>query len=73
MLELRTILNLSDKNSLILGDELCSGTDLDSALSLFTAGLTSLYKKNTTFVFATHFHQILEYEEIKELENLQVS
>jgi len=72
MLELRTILNLSDKNSLILGDELCSGTDLDSALSLFTAGLTSLYKKNTTFVFATHFHQILEYEEIKELENLQV-
>lgn len=38
MTELRTILRMADKNSLILGDELCSGTESDSALSIFTCG-----------------------------------
>ena len=34
MSELSTILKMSDENSLILGDELCSGTESDSALSI---------------------------------------
>ena len=37
MSELRTILNNSDENSLILGDELCSGTETNSAISIFLA------------------------------------
>lgn len=72
MVELRTILNLSDERSLVLGDELCSGTDVDSALSIFTAGIDFLYKKRSTFVFATHFHQILDYPEIDDLKELQI-
>ena len=35
MNELCTIINNSDENSLILGDELCSGTESISALTLF--------------------------------------
>ena len=64
MTELRTILQMADKNSLILGDELCSGTESDSALSIFVAGLEDLYRKHCTFLFATHFHEIVKYEEI---------
>ena len=45
MTELRTILQMADENSLILGDELCSGTESDSALSIFVAGLEILHKK----------------------------
>ena len=72
MTELRTILTMSDKNSLVLGDELCSGTESDSALSIFTAGLETLHVKDCTFLFATHFHEIVKYEEIKALTKLKM-
>ena len=65
MSELRTILQLSDKHSLILGDELCSGTESVSAKSIFVAGIQSLLKKQSTFLFATHLHEIVEYDEIR--------
>jgi DNA mismatch repair protein MutS len=70
MSELRTILLQADENSLVLGDELCSGTESDSALSIFTAGLEHLHKKQSTFLFATHFHEIVKFEEIKALDRL---
>ena len=38
MSELRHILRYTDENSLILGDELCSGTEIESAISIFVAG-----------------------------------
>ena len=72
MTELRTILNLANKNSLVLGDELCSGTESDSALSIFTAGLEILHERDCTFLFATHFHEITKYEEIKALNKLKM-
>jgi DNA mismatch repair protein MutS len=72
MIELRTILQLSNESSLILGDELCSGTESDSALSIFVAGLEELHKKNCTFLFATHFHEIVNYEEIKSLYKMKL-
>ena len=71
MSELRTILTLADKNSLILGDELCSGTESDSALSIFTAGLETLHDKRSTFLFATHFHEVTNYDEIRNLERIR--
>jgi len=72
MSELRTILKVADKNSLVLGDELCSGTESDSALSIFTAGLEVLHKKQSSFIFATHFHEINNYDEIKSLDKLKM-
>lgn len=67
MSELRTILNQSDKNSLVIGDELCSGTESNSARSIFTAGIEWLNQTKSTFIFATHFHEINDYKEIKEM------
>jgi len=72
MCELRTILKNSNSNSLILGDELCSGTESSSALSIFTSGLQYLHKKNSTFLFATHFHEIINYEEIIALTRIRM-
>lgn len=72
MSELRTILQLADKNSMILGDELCSGTESDSALSIFVASLEILHKKECTFLFATHFHEIIKYDEILELNRMKM-
>jgi DNA mismatch repair protein MutS len=70
MSELRTILRLMDKNSLILGDELCSGTETMSAISIFVSGIQQLYKCKSSFIFATHLHEIVDFEEITKLETV---
>ena len=72
MLELKNILNGSTKDSLILGDELCSGTETDSAISIFLAGVEELYQKHASFIFATHFHEIVYYEEVRSKERLNL-
>tara|TARA_B110000858_G_scaffold105543_1_gene120742 strand:- start:99 stop:1133 length:1035 start_codon:yes stop_codon:yes gene_type:complete len=72
MSELRVILNTADRNSLILGDELCSGTEHDSAVSIFVSGLEILSSKQTSAIFATHLHEIIDYEEIERLDNLTI-
>ena len=70
MSELRTILRLADKNSLVLGDELCSGTENISAISIFMSGIMRLYEKGSSFIFATHLHEIVNYEEIRAMTRL---
>jgi DNA mismatch repair protein MutS len=72
MSELRTILRLSDKNSLVLGDELCSGTESISAVSIFVAGIQTLHSKQCSFIFATHLHEIINYDEITELKTVSL-
>ena len=67
MNELRMILNMANENSLILGDELCSGTENESALSIFMSGLIDLHEKRSSFIFATHFHEIIQFEEMNQL------
>jgi len=70
MYELRTILRLTNESSLVLGDELCSGTESISATSIFVAGIQNLHVKKSSFIFATHLHEIINYEEICELETV---
>jgi DNA mismatch repair protein MutS len=72
MTELRTILTMANAQSLVLGDELCSGTESDSALSIFTAGLEILHAQESTFIFATHLHEINQYEEIAALTKMKM-
>jgi DNA mismatch repair protein MutS len=72
MSELRTILNMANENSLILGDELCSGTEIGSALGIFSAGLVQLHQRNSKFIFATHFHEITNAKCIMKLEKLKM-
>lgn len=70
MSELRVILQQCNKHSLILGDELCSGTEIDSALSIFVAGLEKMYQKQSSFIFATHFHSVQYFDELKSMTNI---
>lgn len=72
MCELRTILKMSNQHSLILGDELCSGTENISAVSIFVAGLKYLHKVNSSFIFATHFHEIVNMKDIKKMKKLKM-
>ena len=70
MSELRTILRLANKNSMVLGDELCSGTESISAVSIFVSGVQKLASVSCSFIFATHLHEIINYDEITSLQNV---
>uniref|UniRef100_A0A6C0B1L7 DNA mismatch repair proteins mutS family domain-containing protein n=1 Tax=viral metagenome TaxID=1070528 RepID=A0A6C0B1L7_9ZZZZ len=72
MYELRTILRLANENSMVLGDELCSGTESISATSIFVAGIQQLHAKKSSFIFATHLHEIIHYEELTALNTVQL-
>ena len=72
MTELREILKRADKHSLVLGDELCSGTESVSATSLVAAGLEWLSQKESCFIFATHLHGLLALDSIATLQRLQI-
>lgn len=65
MSELRCILKRSNNNSLILGDELCSGTESISAQSIFAASVVKLIERGAHFIFATHLHDLCGLEQIK--------
>lgn len=70
MSELRNILHRADKYSLILGDELCNGTESISALSIVASGVVTLSERESSFIFATHLHRLANMDEIKELKNV---
>jgi DNA mismatch repair protein MutS len=72
MSELRVILKFADQSSLILGDELCSGTEIESALSIFMAGIMEFHKKRASFLFATHFHQMIGYSEMDQCPRIRL-
>lgn len=72
MSELRTILGNATSNTLVIGDELCSGTETSSALSIFASSVELLHNAGSSAVFATHFHEISTYEEVKSLKRLAI-
>lgn len=72
MSEMRNILNNSNECSLVIGDELCSGTESISAISLVTAGVMHLSKNNTSFIFATHLHELNNMDDIRNLNNVKI-
>ena len=67
MSELRSILKRANNQSLILGDELCSGTESISALSIFSASVIKLHERKSSFIFATHLHELCNIQKINEL------
>lgn len=72
MSELRSILLRANNYSIVLGDELCSGTETTSGISIVTAGVMRLSSKNSSFVFATHLHKLADMDEIRECSNVHI-
>ena len=73
MSELRSILKRSCDNSIVLGDELCSGTESISALSIFSSSVVKLNDRKTTFIFATHLHELCKIKQVTELDTIKFS
>jgi len=70
--ELRTILKKSTNKSLVIGDELCSGTEVTSALSIIASGIKTLSEKGCSFIFASHLHELCDLDCIKNIKNINI-
>jgi DNA mismatch repair protein MutS len=58
--EMRDILTLATGRSLVLGDEVCSGTESQSATALVASVLEYLDAQGAHFMFATHLHDLMK-------------
>lgn len=73
MTELNNILHRCDEYSLVLGDELCAGTESVSGIAIVSAGIDYLYKRRATFVFATHLHELTDVPIVKSLPKIRIA
>jgi DNA mismatch repair protein MutS len=71
MHELRNILKRSNNRSLILGDELCRGTESISGKAIVAAGICKLREYDSQFIFATHLHGLSDIPEVKALSQVK--
>ena len=69
--ELKSIIKHAGNKSLVLGDELCSGTETVSASAIVTAGIKKLSKTNAKFIFATHLHFLADSQHLITLDNVK--
>jgi DNA mismatch repair protein MutS len=64
MRELRTIDRQANAHTLVIGDELCHGTETDSGQAITAAAVLTLVQRRTSFIFATHMHELVERSRI---------
>ena len=71
MTELRAILKRAGKKTLVIGDEICRGTEQTSGNSIVAATIIKLSKTESSFIFASHLHDIPRMQKIKDLANVK--
>jgi DNA mismatch repair protein MutS len=72
MTELRNIIQRADKNSLIIGDEVCSGTEPISGISIISSTINELIEKKSSFIFTSHLHDLTSISLLKNREKLKI-
>ncbi len=71
MVELRSIIKRTTQNTLVIGDEICRGTEYISGLSIVSETILLLSKLKCSFIFASHLHAVSDFDCIKKLENVK--
>ena len=65
--ELRNILTYCDEYSLVLSDELSTGTEITSALSIVCSSICEFHSKKVCYVMASHLHKMAELQDIRDI------
>lgn len=71
MVELMAILKRNNKNTLVIGDEICRGTEEKSANIIVAYMLEKLNNNNVSFITATHLHQIANMPSVRSIEKVK--
>lgn len=72
MMELMAILKRNTNKTLVLGDEICRGTEEKSANIIVAYMLETLVKSSTSFITATHLHSIANLPSVKNIEDIRI-
>lgn len=71
--ELETVDLHTDSNTLMIGDELCRGTDIASGTGIITAVILLMIKKKSSFISSTHMHHLTKIERINNLSEKELN
>jgi len=71
IVELSGILKRSGKNTLVIADEVCRGTENSSALIIVATMIEMLSKSETSFITASHLHKLLKIDRVREIKNIK--
>lgn len=67
MIELNAIFKRAGSKMLVIGDEISKGTEFYSSNGLVASAIVELSKSDTSFIFATHLHELVNLDIIKNL------
>ena len=71
LVELSAILKRNSENTLIIADELCSGTEHISSLVIVMTMIRMLSEAKASFITATHLHDICKFESLDKITNVK--
>ena len=71
MVELKAILKRATNKTLVIGDEVCRGTEHISGNAIVASTIINLAKSDSSFIFATHLHELANMERIKKLDKVK--
>jgi DNA mismatch repair protein MutS len=72
MCGLKKILNCCKESTLVLSDELCRGTEVNSSTAIVASTILELIKTNTKFFFTTHLHGLPNIKSIQNQSKLNI-
>jgi DNA mismatch repair protein MutS len=70
--ELRAILKRSNRNTIVIADEVCKGTEHQSSLIIVMAMLEILLNNKCSFITATHLHDLTKMERLNKLTGVKM-
>ena len=71
IVELSGILKRSGKNTLVIADEVCRGTEYKSSIVIVMTMIEILSKSRTSFITATHLHKLTKLDRMKQITNVK--
>ena len=71
MVEVNAILKRTGKHTLVIGDEVCRGTEHISGNAIVASTIIKLAQTDSSFIFATHLHEIMSLKDIKDLKTVK--
>jgi len=72
MMELMAILKRNTNKTMVLGDEICRGTEEKSANIIVAYMLETLVESKTSFITATHLHSIADLPSVAKIKDIAI-
>lgn len=69
--EIKNILKRINNKTLVIADEVCKGTEHNSALIIVMTLLETLNKNKSSFITATHLHELIDFERMSKLDKIK--